>query len=50
MTKVGKSDHEGTFAGIAGNDGNAPEAVIRPTVARRLKATPRSDRSSVSII
>jgi hypothetical protein len=24
MTKVGKSDREGTFAGTAGDDGNAP--------------------------
>jgi len=29
MTKVGKSDWEGTFSGPHGNDEDAPEAVIR---------------------
>jgi len=29
MTKVGKSDREGTFAGTAASDGNAPSADLR---------------------
>jgi len=29
MTKVGKSDREGTFAGTAGNDGDAPIPGVR---------------------
>jgi hypothetical protein len=29
MTKVGKSDREGTFAGTAASDGNAPLAATR---------------------
>jgi hypothetical protein len=29
MTKVGKSDREGTFAGTAGNDGDAPIPAVR---------------------
>jgi hypothetical protein len=28
MTKVGRSVREGTFAGMAGNDGDAPKAAI----------------------
>jgi len=28
MTKVGKSDREGTFAGTAASDGNAPLAAV----------------------
>jgi hypothetical protein len=30
MTKVGKSDWEGTFAGPHGNDEDAPISVIEP--------------------
>jgi hypothetical protein len=32
MTKVGKSDGEGTFAGTRGNDKVAPEAAIAEQV------------------
>jgi hypothetical protein len=28
MTNVGKSDREGTFAGTAGTDGNAPIPAV----------------------
>jgi hypothetical protein len=28
VTKVGKSDCEGTFAGASGNDEDAPKAVV----------------------
>jgi hypothetical protein len=31
MTKVGKSDREGTFAGTAGNDGDAPIVLKKST-------------------
>jgi|SRR5215471_20364014 len=40
MTKVGKSDREGTFAGTAGNDGNAPKPVIPAAVNGRRGSTP----------
>ena len=39
MTKVGKWDGEGTFAGTHGNDGVAPTAVIRGTAIEPLGST-----------
>ena len=38
MTKVGKSDWEGTFAGTHGNDEDAPIAAIRPNAIERTGA------------
>jgi hypothetical protein len=35
MTKVGKSDGEGTFAGMRGNDEVAPTAAIRGAAMER---------------
>jgi hypothetical protein len=40
MTKVGKSDGEGTFAGVPGNDEVAPEAVVSVTAIERGSSTP----------
>jgi hypothetical protein len=39
MTKVGKSDGEGTFAGVPGNDEVAPEAVIVRDVITRATSS-----------
>jgi hypothetical protein len=39
MTKVGKSDDEGTFAGARGNDEVAPIPAVRAAAIGRLKST-----------
>jgi hypothetical protein len=39
MTKVGKSDREGTFAGTAASDGNAPTTVIPAFAPERGSST-----------
>jgi hypothetical protein len=36
MAKVGKSDGEGTFAGVRGNDQVAPKAAIASPVDHRI--------------
>jgi len=43
MTKVGKSDREGTFAGTAGNDGDAPGADLRGPSRHRQSSVERAD-------
>jgi hypothetical protein len=40
MTKVGKSDREGTFAGTRGNDKVAPITAIPATASEPLQSTP----------
>jgi hypothetical protein len=40
MTKVGKSDGEGTFPGTRDNDEFAPIPAARVTTIGRLKSTP----------
>src|SRR6516164_9389325 len=39
MTKVGKSDGEGTFAGTRGSDGVAPIAVVRQVAIEARDST-----------
>jgi hypothetical protein len=51
VTKVGKSDCEGTFAGASGNDEDAPFPAIRLDESRRRGSTynGRSTRPDLSI-
>jgi hypothetical protein len=39
MNKVGKSDCEGTFAGMRGNDEDAPNAVARASALEQAGST-----------